>query len=444
MSFTEAIRDRLQAHIDELRVIDTHEHLPMEADRPKDTDVLAEWLTHYFSCDLVSAGLSDEQLEFARNASNPLARRWKTVEPYWGAARSTGYGRALDIAAEGIYGIDGVCAKTIGPLNEAFQAARAKGGHYQRVLKDRSRIALSIVDSNLDCDRKFFASVFRLDDFLCAVHRRDVTRLGREVDVRVHSLDDYKEAMRLHMDKGLARGAVALKCSLAYKRTLHFEKADLRQADADFNELFRQEMLPPNGPERTLSKPLQDHLMHHMMSLADERGLTVQFHTGIQEGNGNLIRNSNPVSMTNLFMEYENVTFDIFHMGYPYCMELSNLAKNFRNVYIDMCWGHIISPEAARRALAEWLDAVPANKISAFGGDYCFVDGVYGHQVLARKNVTASLTQKVVDGSFDVDRAKQIAQWVLVDNPTKLFHLSARVKAASKTAKSSKAACRRK
>ena len=36
-----------------------------------------------------------------------------------------------------------------------------------------------------------------------------------------------------------------------------------------------------------------------------------------------------------------------------------------------------MSAEAAGRALVEWLDAVPANKIMAFGGDDCFVDVVY-------------------------------------------------------------------
>jgi hypothetical protein len=104
-------------------------------------------------------------------------------------------------------------------------------------------------------------------------------------------------------------------------------------------------------------------------------------------------------------------------------MELGNLAKNFRNVFIDMCWGHIISPEAARRALVEWLDAVPANKISAFGGDYCFVDGVYGHQLLARQNVAAALAQKVADGSISLERAKEVAVWLFVENPKRLFGL---------------------
>jgi hypothetical protein len=88
-----------------------------------------------------------------------------------------------------------------------------------------------------------------------------------------------------------------------------------------------------------------------------------------------------------------------------------------------MCWGHIISPEAARRALIEWLDAVPANKISAFGGDYGFVDGVYGHQLLARQNVAAALAQKVTDGSISLGRAKEVAGWVFIDNPKRLFGL---------------------
>jgi hypothetical protein len=104
-------------------------------------------------------------------------------------------------------------------------------------------------------------------------------------------------------------------------------------------------------------------------------------------------------------------------------MELGNLAKNFQNVTIDMCWGHLISPEAARRALVEWLDAVPANKISAFGGDYCFVDGVYGHQHLARRDVAASLAQKVDDGSISLSRATEVASWLFVDNPKRIHRL---------------------
>ena len=432
-----SVYEKLLEMIDGLQIVDTHEHLPMEADRPKDTDVLAEWLTHYFSCDLVSAGLSPQELEKARDSSQSLQRRWKLVEPYWQAARSTGYGRSLDLAAKGIYGLDGVNGRTIAPLDEAFRAARKKGGHYQCVLKDKSRIALSIVDplvdSELGCDRKFFVFAARLDEFIFPTHRRDIARIGRELDISIHSLDDWKQAMHCRLEQALKKGAVTLKSGLAYLRSLHFEKAGYGQAEQQFRQLFSEEHSPEMREGIKMGKAFQDYMMHHLLALADERGMPFQFHTGIQEGNGNVIADANPVHLSNLFLEYENVKFDIFHMGYPYCMELSNLAKNFRNVFIDMCWGHVISPEAARRALVEWLDAVPANKISAFGGDYCFVDGVYGHQELARQNVAASLAQKVADGSFDIDRAKEIARWVFVDNPRRLFGLDKLIRAAKKS-----------
>jgi hypothetical protein len=66
---------------------------------------------------------------------------------------------------------------------------------------------------------------------------------------------------------------------------------------------------------------------------------------------------------------------------------------------------------------------VPANKISAFGGDYCFIDGVYGHQALARENVAKALAIKVEQGLFGLERAKELAHWLFIDNPVRLFHL---------------------
>jgi uncharacterized protein len=424
--------DELLETINALQIVDTHEHLPMESARPKANDVLAEWLTHYFSCDLVSAGLSDKGLAEARDSSKDITARFRNIEPYWNAARSTGYGRSLEIAARDLYGVKKINASTIGKLNDAFVKAREKGGWYETVLKKKGKIALSIVDGNLDCDRHFFASVHRFDDMIAPRHRREIDAKAESLGVKVHTLADWKEAFRLEFDRVCQKGAVALKTGMAYHRSLRFEKVTEADAERAFNDLFSDWNSPAwrFGPKAPLV--LQDHLTHHLLKLADERGLTFQFHTGLQEGNGNIIYNANPALLSNLFLEYGNVKFDIFHMGYPYTMELSNLAKNFRNVFVDMCWGHIISPEAARRALVEWLDAVPANKISAFGGDYCFIDGVYGHQRIARENVAKALAQKVADGSFDLDRAKEIARWVFVDNPTRLFGLEERLKQGSR------------
>lgn len=420
----DSVYEMLFDYISDLEIIDTHEHLPACEDAwERPNDVLRDYLTHYFSRDLVSAGLTFEQVEWARDVSVPLMERWELLEPYWDAARHTGYGRSLTLAVQGLYGIDDISRDTIEELDHRFQEALHRGDHFWYVLKEKSKIKVSILDSDLACDRTYFRSVYRMDGFLFPEHSAKVRKIARELGISINSLRDWKTAAELMLDQALEQGAVALKCGLAYSRSLRFDKVTEAEAEEEFNRLFADQHLPDWRPGTYLGKKFQDHMMHYVLHLADERGLTVQIHTGLQEGSGNFIEDANPAHLSNLFIEYENVKFDIFHMGYPYQQILSALAKNFRNVYIDMCWAHIISPEACVRALVEWLDAVPANKISAFGGDYCFVDGVYGHQLLARQNVAKALAIKVRKGVFDTERAQELAHWFFIDNPVRLFGL---------------------
>jgi len=88
-----------------------------------------------------------------------------------------------------------------------------------------------------------------------------------------------------------------------------------------------------------------------------------------------------------------------------------------------MCWGYIISPTACWTALRDFLDAIPYNKISAFGGDYLFVDGIYGHLQISRQNVSRALAGKVDRGVFDIDKALDIAKALYYDNPKRIFKL---------------------
>jgi predicted TIM-barrel fold metal-dependent hydrolase len=127
--------------------------------------------------------------------------------------------------------------------------------------------------------------------------------------------------------------------------------------------------------------------------------------------------------LKNLFAEYPNLKFDIFHMGYPYERELIVLAKTHPNVYIDLCWAHIISPFASRNAFYEMLDVLPHTKIMGFGGDYLFFDGVVGHITLAKQNICTVLAEKVCKGECDIDLSEKILQAVLHDNAKRVFKL---------------------
>jgi len=88
----------------------------------------------------------------------------------------------------------------------------------------------------------------------------------------------------------------------------------------------------------------------------------------------------------------------------------------------------VISPAVGRRALDEWLETVPGNKIMAFGGDYRIPEGAYAHAVMAREVVAKVLAAKVEEGYFSEGEAKTLAKRLLHDNAYELFRLAERKK----------------
>jgi uncharacterized protein len=430
---TGAMSDLARGILGELRampVIDTHEHLPYSDEvRERNTDVLKEYLGHYISSDLVSAGLKPAELERARDNTRPLMERWRLVEPFWEACRYTGYGRALDIAAQGIYGLDGVRGETIQALDAAFRAALAPG-HYRRVLKELCGIRVSILDGffgGMACDREFFRRVWQPHYSIPQPGAGAmITATEHERGFAVRSLDDWMRAFVEDLDDAFAQGAVALKSTTAYSRTLRFETvpyATARSAFAAVLSAWESRGRKPDDALLSFPVEVQDFMMHYMLQKANERHLALQVHTGLQEGNGNTISNSDPSLMANLFLAYPDVRFDLFHISYPYQGVAATLGKNFPNVTVDMCWAHIISPSASRIALSDFLDAIPCTKISAFGGDYVLVDGVYGHLALAREDVARVLAEKVEEGVFGREKALNVGRALFYDNPKRIFRL---------------------
>ena len=414
-----------------LPVIDTHEHLPhCDEARDQNTDILKEYLSHYMSSDILSSGMKASDFAQVIDVSKPIKERWKLVEPYWEVCRYTGYGRALDIAVKQIYGFDGINENTIEEVNQAF-IRNLKPGHFKRVLKDICGIQMSLLDGftgGLECDKSLFRRVWRPENYVVSMDcsGKIFYWLERKYGITLRTLDDWIEAFCREFEDALNKGIAALKCGLAYVRSLRFEKRSYSEASSAFKKMIDEWEKNGRKEEEDFSYPVevQDFMMHFILGKANEKKLTFQFHTGLQEGNGNTLSNSNPLLMNNLFLEYPDVKFDLFHISYPFYGEASALCKNFPNVFIDMCWAHIISPAASRVALNDFLDAVPYNKISAFGGDYLFVDGICGHLELARQNVSHVLAHKVKEGIFTLEKAVDIAKALFYDNPLQIFDLN--------------------
>ncbi len=423
-----ALEGRLLDALDQLRLFDTHEHLipeSMRVGQPVDFFTLAG---HYALNDLISAGLDGKALERVRDSEAPLEQRWMAFEPYWQAARFTGYGQALSLAMRDIYGVEEISRDSIGPLTEAIRK-RNRPGLYEEVLRKRAGIDLCLVDAYWNekpapMEHPYFLLAQKFDGFVAPASRQDLERLQGISGVSIHTLAGLKTALEATFQQALKAGMAAVKTTLAYRRDLSFAEVPEGEAAGAFATVLKGEVEVPRGFRSQQARPfrkLEDHMLHHVVRLADAHRLPVQIHTGLLAGNGCFVENTNPTLLANLFFLYPRVKFDLFHIGYPYQQELTVLAKTFPNVYADFCWAHIISPPAARRALDEYLETIPVTKILGFGGDYRYPELTYAHARMARRNISRVLASKVEAGLFSEDEALQTGRLLLRNNPMSLF-----------------------
>ncbi len=416
--------NRIRNHIDQLKIVDTHEHL-LDPSRLKESDLDFMLLfRHYAADDYFSVGLPDKTYEELFSGSLTAVEKWRALQPYWTLSFNTGYNRAGLLAADKLFGIKKIDDTTVEELSQKIKQAY-QTNWFDHVLKEKCNIEFLIEDyiyrdweNRTVGDPNMVRYVRKFDDFILIDSKDDFDPLQKWNDKRIQTLDDLVAALQSAFNDALNQGFIGVKSTLAYIRTLHYAHVDKAEALSVFNRI-----MTASGPESLPFeevKPLQDYMMHRVLDLANDHKLPVQLHTGLNNG---IIEIAKPTLLTNLFQEYPEVRFILFHGSYPYGGELSVLAKKFSNVYIDLCWLYIVSPSYSERYLNEWLETVPAGKIMAFGGDYMFVENVYSHLLMARETLTRVLADKVATGYFSEEEAMKIAGMLLHDNAVRIFSL---------------------
>lgn len=426
--------EKIDLDISGLPIYDTHEHIVDEDFRVRvENDVLSLFLSHYITTDLENAGLAPADIEVIRDPAVTIERRWDMLEPYWQRVSHTAYAQALKIAVRDLYQIDQINRETIGEI--ARQVAEAsKPGLYAQVFH-KAGIRQAVVDDLYGIyhpDIEAWPPLPRPSD-PPGLFKKSIPGTGlvyfrgkqQILDLQellhtgpIRTLQDWLDLITAVFDRHPE--AAALKFPLAYVTSLAIKKSTYHDAEQVFNRLLKL-----NDPKEGLCdadlKPLTDFLIHFAIQQATRHNLPVQIHTGLLEGTYHNLQNSNPLDLIPLLMENPDARFVLFHGGYPWIREFVALGKTFPNVWLDLCWVWIISPQAGRVMLHEMIETVPQNKITAFGGDYIFIEGTYGHSVMARQNIERVLKEKIAEGWFGVDEAQQYAKAVLYDNALALY-----------------------
>jgi uncharacterized protein len=347
----------------------------------------------------------------------------------WQFVRTTGYGRATEMACKELFGLDFALENAATITQALREFVRGKTGRqiYSEVFA-RANICGAICDACWECPTELryfsgeehpdtFGQALRYDGVICLGTREQVLEFEKPLGCSLGCLGDLDRALDEYAEKARQGGKLAaLKCGTAYLDNLRFENASYEAADRVFGEIMK------GRPVDT--QPLKGYLFHRLVQRGRALDIPVQIHTGYLAGNfQNNLSNSDPTPLIPVFSLYPDVRFDLFHAGWPYTELMGAIGKKYPNTYLNLCWSWAMSPAGIERALGEWLASVPYNKILAFGADTLLPYVVPGYAKQARVGIARVLERKVESGEFDLPTARDVARRIMSENARELYRV---------------------
>jgi hypothetical protein len=423
----------LRDYVDTIKVVNAHEHQRWFAEHEGHPYNFYTVLAHsYLQADLVSAGAPELKPENVNQGD--LEALWKAQGPYLDFSRNTSYYSHFLAGFRRLYGFSdpSFTKENVQALSAQIAANyNHREDWYEKAFR-QAGFEIMFVDQywnafNTELDSRYFALVFNINPLVSSIsHREGLTAKDAPVQTNIYklaeaggksikTLDDYLAAADRLFQKFQERNVVCLKNSQAYGRTLDYAPVSYDDAKA----LFARPSGSLSGVEK---KALEDFMFHWIIEKSIALGLPIQIHTGYLAGNGNVLENSRPTKLNNLFLKYPQAKFVLFHGGYPWTGEYAALGKMFPNVYLDLVWLPQISREAAVSGLDEMLDTVPYNKFF-WGGDCHFIEESAGSLIFAKDVVAQVLAMRVERGWMTEDLAREVARQIFRDNAIRFFKL---------------------
>ena len=415
---------RLKAGIDAVPAIDTHDHLlPFDhfpqfmvaTDRGRGMTLYSLWRFSYYP----QTGPISE-----RKPREPFDAWWARARHDFDDARATGFYRYHLPAFRDLYGVDfdHVTDEQAKDLDARIFDHYRDDRWIREVVTRRANIELMLNDpywSRLDFKTTYPFEVQALNvSTLVDAHdpsvfkdrpSDDPYRFAREHGLKVETLDDYVALLDRLCEAAKAAGAVCLKSTKAYERTLLYENVSKERAAKAFGKP-RKQVSPAE------LKDFEDYIMWRLVERSAAHGLPFQIHTG----HGRL-QGSSPMLLLDLIEANPKTKFILFHGGYPWVGETGAIMlRHWSHVWVDSVWLPTISPTMARRAFHEWLEVMPSNRL-LWGADCQHVEGVYGATVVMRQTIAEVLAETVDRGDLSEEHAARIGRQILRENALALF-----------------------
>src|SRR5699024_8678272 len=159
--------------------------------------------------------------------------------------------------------------------------------------------------------------------------------------------------------------------------------------------------------------------MFHMgLKVAGDLDLPVQIHTGLAK-----LQGSDPLLLNNVISDYPNVSFVLFHGGFPWIYNTAALAHNYDNVIIDINWLPLISTSAAKEALHVYIETLRDNRRITWRADTWTSEEAVGAAMAFKHVLTDVLNEKVESGYFTLSEAEKFAKKIMYQNARDIYNL---------------------
>lgn len=417
---------RMAEYLQSIRAIDCHDHLRpfdalwgyVETERGRGMNLCGLWSTSYYQ---------DPSHLTPWKSGDTFDTWWARAKPDFDNGRATTFYRYMLAAFRDLYGVDfdHISDSDARELDRRIFQSYRDHRWVESVVTERANIELMIIDpywSRLDYPTayRFQARNLNTSSLLSGFHpseykdpHDDPYRYARERNMAVETLEDYLAVLDLLCKEAKERGAVCLTDDdTAYDRTLQFDNVPEERASRAFGRK-RSELAPQE------IKDFQDFIMWKLVAFAARHDLSYQIHTGMGR-----VQGSSPMLLVDLIEANPQTRFVIMHGGYPWIGETAAIAfteiVRARNVWVDSCWLPMISYSAGKRALHEWLELIPSDRI-LWGSDSHHAEGIYAATEITRRCLGEVLVEKMERGDLTEQQAQRIGKQIMRDNALEAF-----------------------
>lgn len=413
---------RIKAELDNVAVIDTHDHLwPFEmlpgfaeTDKGWGMNLAGLWRNSYFTWTNSVTPYDPKQ---------PFSAWWAKAKHDFDNARAMSFYRYMLPAFEDLYGVDfdRITDEQAQSLNDRIFDNYKDQRWLYHVVTERANVELMFNDPywarfKLQTYYPFEVLVLNVTTLTRGFNPSEFNNpndspydFAKQEGMSIASLDDYLAVLDRLFTRAKAAGAVCLKTTIAYERSLQFENAPREAAENVFGRV-RSELTPQE------IRAFEDFVMWRLVELSAKHELPFQIHTGDAR-----IQGSNPMLLVDLIQANPKTKFILFHGGYPWIGETGAIVmRHGSHVWVDSCWLPTISYTMAKRAYQEWLEVMPSDRLM-WGADVNHAEGIYGATEFARRCIADALSEKVDRGQLREEDAVRIGRQILRENALKLF-----------------------